>query len=136
MILGSSRFLAHVYSEELEEEEPREYMAALSSSDNDDDDDVLIEYVPGAAAADSTSVEENQHLVDHRRSCSHMQDHCDMGGDIRSSVVVVVAEEGGDKQQQQLVVAADLHYAEKVSRLLDMGFTTDLIQRALLIYGL
>jgi hypothetical protein len=106
-------------------------MAALSSSDNDD---VLIEYVPGAAAADSTSVEENQHLVDHRRSCSHMKDHCDMGGDIRSPVVV--AEEGGDKQQQQLVVAADLHYAEKESRLLDMGFTTDLIQRALLIYGL
>jgi hypothetical protein len=108
-------------------------MAALSSSD-DDDDDVLVEYVPGAAAADSTSVEENQHLVDHRRSC-HMKDHCDMGGDMRSSVVVV-AKEGGDKQQQQLVVAADLHYAEKESRLLDMGFTTDLIQRALLIYGL
>jgi hypothetical protein len=108
-------------------------MAALSSSD-DDDDDFLTEYVPGAAAADSTSVEENQHPVDHRRSCSHMKDHCDMGGDIRSSVVV--AEEGGDKQQQQLVVAADLHYAEKESRLLDMGFTTDLIQRALLIYGL
>ncbi|CAM6012719.1 unnamed protein product [Sphagnum balticum] len=62
-----------------------------------------------------------------------MKDHHDMGGDIRSSVVV--AEEGGDKQQQQLVVAADLHYAEKESRLLDMGFTTDLIQRALLIYG-
>jgi hypothetical protein len=112
-------------------------MAALSSSDNDDDDDVLTEYVPGAAAADSTSGEENQHPIDHRRSCSHMKDHCDMGGDIRSSVVVV-AEEGGDKQQQQqqLVVAADLHYAEKESRLLDMGFTTDLIQRALLIYGL
>jgi hypothetical protein len=112
-------------------------MAALSSSDNDDDDDdVLTEYVPGAAAADSTSVEENQHPIDHRSSCNHMKDHCDMGGDIRSSVVVVAEEGGDEQQQQQLVVAADLHYAEKESRLLDMGFTTDLIQRALLIYGL